>query len=106
MDNKTKKITGWILVFAGLVIIFSDLYSSFSIFTARTPAPEIFKTQIQGTSQKSGNDIQNLMVEQISKAMPSDSMPKILNLSAWAMFAAILAMIGGKVSSIGSGLLK
>lgn len=109
MDNKTKKIIGWVLLAVGLIIIFSDLYSSFNIFTARTLPPAVFKnTAIDDSSQAvSGQlDLQKIMADQMSKLIPKDSIFKIMNLVSWSIFAWVLVLIGGKICSIGTGLLK
>ena len=37
-----KQIFGWILLTAGVCIIIGTLYSSYNIFSAKTPVPEIF----------------------------------------------------------------
>ena len=115
----TNKLFGWVLLAAGLAIIGYCLYSSYGIFTAKKPVPEIFKVAQEQTSlaadqKKSGQDIQaqmeQAMSEQIKgtlgKMLPTDSIPKLLNLIAWSIFAAILVLIGGKVGELGIRLLK
>jgi len=113
MDIKTKKIIGWVLLAAGLIIIFSDLYSSANIFTARTAPPSVFgeiiQSQNNSNSQQtalSQEDLQKIMSDQISKIIPQNYIFKLMNLVSWSIFAWILVLIGGKVSLIGINLLK
>lgn len=93
------------------------VWSSYNIFTAKKPAPEIFKVnqnEVAKTStQKNLNvqeqmqqQIQSALGDQISKMMPPDMLPKILNLAGWSLFMAILFLAAGKVSSIGIQLIK
>jgi hypothetical protein len=113
MNNKTKKIIGWVLLVSGLIIIFSDLYSSVNIFTARTSPPSVFKEiALNGSavnpssSVLSQEDLQKMMAEQLSKMIPQNYIFKLMNLTSWSIFAWILVLIGGKVSSIGVSLLR
>lgn len=108
-----RKIFGWFLLLAGIIIIFWALYSSYNIFTAKTTAPEIFKTaeKEEVLSQKEGIlDIQaqmeEMIGEQLKGILPVDSIPKLLNLIAWSIFAGILIFGGAQISSLGIKLIK
>lgn len=50
MDSVQNKIAGWALLAAGLAVIFWSMYSSHSIFTGKTKAPEIFETPAVATN--------------------------------------------------------
>ncbi|MEK7482648.1 MAG: hypothetical protein AAB620_02565 [Patescibacteria group bacterium] len=114
----TNKLFGWVLLAIGLAIIGYCLYSSWGIFTAKKEAPQVFKiTQEQAPAanqKKSGQDLQaqleNMMQSQVQGAigqmLPSGSIPKMLNLASWSIFAAILVLIGGKVGELGIRILK
>jgi len=116
----TKKIIGISLLAAGVLIIFFALYSSYAIFTAKKPAPEVFKTQggassplpqasapATGLSEKDiQENIQNMVGEQIKGLLPTDSIVKLLNLISWSMLAAILTWGGSRISGLGIKLLK
>lgn len=110
MDNKIKKIIGWVLLVVGLLIIFADLYQSINIFTGKVLPPSVFsvKSEAPGGSSavSSPQDLQRLVSEQISKIIPSDYLSKMMDLISWSIFASILVLIGGKVSMIGIGLLR
>ena len=111
----TKKIIGWVLLAVGLLIIFWGLYSSYNIFTARKPVPEIFKTEEEkdSLSQKEEissvpmeEEIRKMMGEQMKGIIPSGFLSKLLNLVSWSLFAGILFWGGGRISGIGIKLIR
>jgi len=112
--NIIVKIFGWILLLAGIALIFWALYSSYNIFNAKAEIPTIFKVEIPRTSSPSNSanssDIQatinNMIGEQIKGLIPTDIVPKILNLVIWSIFAGILIFGGTQISSIGIKLIK
>ena len=114
-----NKLFGWVLLAIGLVIIGYCFYSSWVIFTAKKEAPQIFKiTQEQAPAaiqKKSGQATVQAQMEQalqaqvqgaIGQMLPADSIPKMLNLASWSIFAAVLVLIGGKVGELGIRILK
>lgn len=108
-----KQVIGWILLIAGLAIIFWGIYSSYQIFAVKTAAPEIFKVEKAEAdlSQKekvlgSQEMIEKMMGEQLRGIFPTDSLPQLFNLIAWSIFAMILFFGGGKISEIGIKLIK
>lgn len=114
-----NKLFGWVLLTAGLLIIGYCFYSSWAIFTAKKEAPQIFKlVQEQSPAvnqKKSGQAAAQAQMEQamqaqiqgaIGQMLPAGSIPKILNLASWSIFAAILVLIGGKVGELGIRMLK
>lgn len=113
--SNLNKIIGYILLAIGLAIISWTLYQSYTIFTDKTSAPMIFKTQI--TQQKKINnqlDLQQQMQEQINKVignqiselLPADTLPKILNLFSWSILAGILILGGGQIAGLGIRMIK
>lgn len=114
--EKTK-ITGWILLFIGLSIIFYSLLASYNIFTNRQPVPTIFKTiekeQIPPSVDKPLNSVEQIdkllgekLYEELIKILPVDFLPKILNLISWSTLALILILGGAQISSLGIKLIK
>ena len=113
-----KSIFGWVLLFAGLFVIGWGIYSSYNIFTVKTPVPEIFSLPAENNekiNRYSGNlspeeqaqeAMNEQMEKQLSKLLPEDSLPKLLNLIAWSIFAGILVFAGGQISGIGIKLMK
>ncbi len=113
------KIIGWVTFLAGGLIIGYTLYSSYNIFTAKSPVPEFFKFEQGGTqtsgAQKGGiltaqeqlqQQIGQMLGEQLKGLMPVDFLPKISNLIVWSMLAGILIWGGGQISNLGIKLLK
>lgn len=111
-----KRIIGIILLVAGLGVIGWSVYSSYQIFEAKKPAPQIFEmpaalelqqrktpaTQEQAMQQQA----QAMIQEQLSQMIPRDTVTKLLNLIAWSIFAGILIFAGSKVAGIGVSLLR
>lgn len=114
-----KKITGWALLIAGLIIIFWVLYSSFKIFTAKTIAPEIFrvtekKEQLLSEERKTTpfspeelqDEMKKIIEEQMKEIVPSEFLTKLLNLLSWSIFTGIFIFGGSKISGIGIRLIR
>lgn len=107
-----KKISGLVLLFGGLAIIIYGLYSSYGIFTAKEEAPVVFETLEQpgllpkGASLDIQAQLQQALGEQFKNFLPADSMPKLLNLISWSIFAGILILGGGQIAGLGIKLIK
>ncbi len=117
MDSKLQNLIGWILLLVGLAVIAWVVYSSFNIFTAKASAPEIFKieTEIQNQSAKGKTpttqaelqkEMEKLISEQLRGLLPVDTLPKLLNLISWSVFAGILILAGAQTSGLGIKMLK
>lgn len=111
------KIFGWVLLVGGALIILGSLFQSFNIFTGKAEAPEIFKVPVQavlpqtkGKTPTSIEDIQkelgNMLTEQLKGMLPSDTVPKILNLTIWSMLSGLLIFGGSQISTLGIKLIK
>ena len=109
---KTNKIIGLVLLFLGLFIILYPLYQSYNIFTAKTVAPQIFKVTvpvIEETLKKTSTpqqEMEKALGEQLQKLMPSDFLPKMMNLISWSIFVTLLLLVGSKISTLGIKLMK
>jgi len=109
-----RKIFGWVLLIAGLLIIFWSLYSSFNIFTGKTPAPEIFKIEEKkevllpqkGEVQDLQAQLEKMIGEQLKEMLPIDFLPKLFNLIVWSILAGILIFGGAQIASLGIKLIK
>jgi len=106
------KILGWVLLLAGVLIIVWTLYSSYNIFTAKASMPEIFEVgKEEALPQKEGagdlqTQMEEMIEEQLKGILPVDTLPKILNLTIWAMLAGILIFGGAQISNLGIKLIK
>jgi len=110
MSNFTK-IFGWVIFLTGVLIIFWTLYSSYNIFTGQAAMPEIFEIESKDLSQKgtsSGIEAQmeKIIGDQLKELIPMDTIPKLLNLSIWAILAGILIFGGAQVSNLGVKLIR
>jgi hypothetical protein len=110
--NISKIVFGWILIALGVSLIAWVLFSTYKIFTGKTEIPSVFSYQISLVSQKetSGSDIQaqmqNIIQEQLKNMIPSDYLPKILNLTVWSIMAFIFLSAGSHIAGIGIKLLN
>jgi len=107
------KVTGWLLLFSGLIIIGFFLYYSYNIFTAKIPVPEIFKTEAKiieapeiGTPEDPQAQMQAMLSEYIQNMLPENLVPQILNLISWSIFAGISFFGGSQIASLGIKLIK
>jgi hypothetical protein len=107
-----SKITGWVLLIAGVILIGWVLFSSYNIFTARAELPEFFVESYGGPAEASGeggeipSQIQQMISEQLKGIIPADSIIKLLNLVVWSMLAFILIFGGSQIAGLGIKLIK
>ena len=105
-----EKFLGLVLLFLGLIIILYSLYSSYNIFNAKNQAPEIFAIEkvksMSGQTQDIEAQLQNLLQEQLKGLLPAGSVPQLLNLMSWSIFAGILIFGGSQISGLGIRLIK
>ncbi|MCD5396396.1 MAG: hypothetical protein LR000_01910 [Candidatus Pacebacteria bacterium] len=122
--QKFKFTFGILLLIGGIFLILGGLYKSYLIFTAQADPPEVFQYQKTPTTneilnkqsfpqrevpfspQEMQEQIQNIVQEQLQTLIPSDTIPKILNLIAWSIFMGILFFGAGKIAGLGVRLMK
>ena len=105
------KTIGVMLLIVGLVVIFYGIFNAYSIFTGKTSAPQIFQVEKQNVPSAS-LDKQNpeaimnqALSQQMSNILPTDAIPKILNMTSWSIFIFILFVAGGQISTLGIKLI-
>lgn len=117
-----EKITGFVLLIGGIVLILYSLYSSAQIFSGNRTAPEIFSfpqqpksTPLESPSGKIApgvnpeilqQEFQSIVSDQLKTLLPPEVFPKTLNLFSWSMFAGLLMLGGSQIAGIGIKLLK
>lgn len=114
-----KSFIGLALVMAGVLLITYSLYTSWHIFTGKTLPPQIFKASSFEQPKTTGgsglniqsaegiqNAIQSVLAEQLGSILPITTLPSVLNLTVWSMFAGLLVLGGSQIASIGIRLLK
>lgn len=114
----SEKFFGWILLATGLVIIGWSLFSAFNVFSGNGQAPQIFAEQkiaenaqnAKAGAKAEANDMQSVVEgmigEQLQNMVPSDTLPRLLNLTVYSMLVFLLFSGGGKISEIGIKLMK
>jgi len=109
------KIFSWVLLIAGVVIIFGTLYSSYNIFTGKAAPPEIFALPEEEAGPLTGEitgiqdiqaEMEKMISEQLKGILPAETLPKMLNLIVWSILAGILIFGGAQISSLGIKLIK
>lgn len=111
------RIFGWILLVGGVALIGWTLLYSYNIFTGKVEAPQILKLEagVEGTSIKAATQageldiqkqVESLIQDQLKGFLPTNSIPKLLNLIISSILAGILMFGGGQISSIGIKLVK
>ena len=110
MSTIIQKFIGWTLLFVGILIIAWSLYSTYNIFTAKDTPPEIFKTK-EIVYQKDGNQglefqVEEIIEEQLRGMIPADTLPTLLNLIAWSIFAGVMFFGGAQIAGTGAKLIK
>ncbi len=122
-DAFSRKIIGWLLLLAGLAIIFWAIFSSYNIFTGAKEVPTLFKIEQpaavssspqqpasgameQDLQEQAKKIIQGQIGEHLKEMMPSEFISKIFNLISWAIFVGLLVFAGGRVAGIGVKLLN
>ena len=115
----TERIIGFILLLIGVGIIFYSLYASYGIFTGTQNPPEFYSFSIEaparGEPQKPKSSLsspeeiqgqfQDIIAQQLENLLPTDTIPKTLNLFIWSLFAGILIFGGGQIAGIGVKVL-
>lgn len=108
----TNKIIGWLLLFLGVAVIAYSLYSSFSVFTAKKPVPEIFSVEQLELEEKlepqQGLEAQaeEMIRKELERMIPIDFLPQFFNLISWSLLAGILIFGGSKIAGLGIKLIK
>ncbi len=110
---KDLKIIGGLLLLMGVTIIIGSLYLSYNIFSAKTLVPEIFKTeaikqslQVDSPANQLEAVFQEQIQEQLKGLLPTDTIPKLLNLISWSIFSGIMMFAGGQISNLGIKLMR
>jgi len=111
MNSSFQKLFGWSLLFLGIFIILWTLYSSSNIFLGKKEVPEVFKIEERTSLSKKKEispqvDIETMIKEQLESFLPSEFLPKTLNILAWSIFAGILILGGSQIAGLGIKLLK
>ena len=94
----SEKISGYLLLLGGLIIIFYSAFSIYQVFTKQSQPIQLFsgegiKVEIPGSKAP-------------SELIPADQLNEISNLTAHYLLMSFLVSIGFKISSLGVQLLR
>ncbi|MDD4358658.1 MAG: hypothetical protein PHY30_02465 [Candidatus Pacebacteria bacterium] len=105
-----KKTFGWIFVFIGVIIILFTIVNTANYFTGAASFPQLFIAEKQVSSNvetSSMNELMQSMVsEQLNSFISSESINKMLNMSAWSLFAFFMVYAGAKIFELGLKFMK
>lgn len=113
-----QKILGFALVAGGIGLILYSLYASFTFFTGSATPPEIFSLSEMQIEEKSRDislslnpqdlplQLTQLLQGQLKGLVPANTVPIVLNLTIWSMFAGLLMLGGAQIAGLGIRLLK
>lgn len=102
MSSKTEKISGYILLFVGIICIFIAFRSMQDIFNQETNPPEIFQTKSLSFTLSGGEAVGSTSV----KVSLDSDIRKTVNICLYYMFMFFVVIIGGRISSLGIQLIK
>ncbi|MDK2948889.1 MAG: hypothetical protein PWQ56_54 [Patescibacteria group bacterium] len=111
-----KKALGWILIIAGLLIMFYAICSTYLNFSGQNEFPLIFDLPEEANVNPVINEEDNGNSEDIINQSIQNLIPKGtdiggiaeqgLNMLAWILFAFFMVYAGGKLIVVGNNLLK
>ena len=114
-----KNTFGWGLIVIGVGIIFWTLYSSYNIFVGKTPPPEVFKIEkpktqapappkkkLPATQEELQKQLSEIFAQQLMEILPPETLPRLLNLISWSIFAGILIFGASQIANLGIKILK
>lgn len=102
MTLKVVKTFGYVLLFIGLISIFIAFRSMQDIFNSETNPPAIFQAQSLTFSVSAQA---NVPATQVEVTLTPD-IRKTVNILLYLLFMVFVVVVGGKISSLGLGLIK
>lgn len=89
------KITGYLLIFAGLAVMFFAFTGMYQTFVNKKPVVQVLELKPMDLNTQYG-----------AVQVDSGVVSQVLNLSLFALFMIFLAGLGAKVAAVGNNLLK
>ncbi|MFA7714614.1 MAG: hypothetical protein WCX77_00695 [Candidatus Paceibacterota bacterium] len=121
-----SKLSSWLIVIVGLLVIGWTVFSSYDFFSGQKSFPQVFKQTAAEGSQKEVQQktavsaapkdqaeaqalaqaqMQQTIGESISKLFPAETTFQVLNMTSWIAFASFLVFAGAQIAGIGVKLL-
>ncbi|MBU1326526.1 hypothetical protein KKB64_03740 [Patescibacteria group bacterium] len=104
----SEKITGYLLLAIGVVVILCSAVSVYSVFTGKTEPITLFRfpaLTIQPGTQGAGQQALPIAIPSM-ELIPSSMVNQIANLAAYTFLMSFLSGIGYKIASLGIQLLR
>jgi len=127
MEEIIQEILGWIIILTGVGMMLFVFFSSYDIFTAKKPAPEVFKMEkiqknndsLSGKSdlkidknspqtiqEEAQKQMEAIFQSQLSNIFPQGGVIQLLNLISFFIFVGIVVFIGSSLGGLGIKLVK
>jgi hypothetical protein len=105
-----NKISGYILILAGLAIIIFAIHQSYQIFTGKIQVPQFFVSSGKPSAQSpkigdAQSQAQDAILKQLENILPSDSVFQLMNSISWSILVIILIFGGGQIAGLGIKLM-
>lgn len=125
MSINFEKVSGWVILFAGLALIVYSARTSYGYFTGESQFPALVQTAAKSVEPEDNADnsknidladsravremmqiqVQTSVDKTVNSMIPDGSIVKMLNAAIWSIFATFLVYAGAKISEIGVKLL-
>jgi len=102
MQAKSDKLLGYLLLGLGIAMILLAVYGVYNVFSGISLAAEIFQMDGITVSVPTGQGGPRSTVELLSGPVAS----RLINMGVWYIFMLFIVSAGGKIASIGAGLIR
>jgi hypothetical protein len=102
MAIKTERMTGFILLGVGLLLIFIAVNCVYTIFSGAATPPELFKIDSITISVPTGTDTSTKPMELLKGEQAS----KFINMAVWYILMLFILSAGSKIAGLGVQLLR
>ena len=90
-----NKITGYILVGVGVMVMFFSLFSMYKVFVDRKPVAPVVQLADMNLRSQMGNMV-----------IPMDNLNTLANIGLFAVLMMFVLAVGGKIAALGCNLIK
>ncbi|MEM1574506.1 MAG: hypothetical protein QXF09_04260 [Nitrososphaerota archaeon] len=97
MKIKDEKLTGYILLAIGLILIFFSIFSVFSVFTGSSSAPSLIKMNDVKISIPGAGE---------TTIFDGETLSSITNIFLWLILMIFIASGGSRIGNLGVKLLR
>ncbi len=110
----SEKVTGYLLLVLGILLIFGSLVGIYFVFTGKTQPYPVFNLpaitlDLSGLMEAEGQEAKQLSDSGASlqtELVKGDVLNKPLNLAAYLLFMSFILNVGFKIGSLGAQLVR